>query len=76
MILVSKRNWEVHDGSKASGNDDAIVPPGRHEIERVPNPFGFEAPWLVLKGTLIGATEGFWRQWTDYSDDFQIVIEE
>ena len=67
MYLVLKRDWEALDASKPEvGDRQAVIPRGRHEIERVPNPYaakGFLAPWLVLKGTLIGGTEGFWRQW-------------
>lgn len=34
-------------------------------------------PWLVLKGTKLGAAEGFWRQWIGREyDDFEVVIEE
>ncbi len=65
MFMTLKRTWEALDGSKASKGEARviIIPAGRHEIERVPNPYGHPAPWLVLKGTLIGAAEGSWRQW-------------
>jgi hypothetical protein len=76
MVLVLKCDWEANDGT-AKGKK-AIVHAGRHEVERVPNPFGHkEAPWLVLKGTLIGATEAFWRDWgsPDWGDN-QIIVED
>jgi hypothetical protein len=61
IFLTLKRVWEVLDGSKPGTK--TTIPPGRHEFVRVKNPFGHKAPWLVLKDTLIGATEGFWRDW-------------
>jgi hypothetical protein len=37
--------------------------PGTYQVEQVPNPFipGGD-PWLVLKGSRIGAAEGYLRQ--------------
>jgi len=63
----------------ASGRDKwAIIPAGRHEIERVPNPDGkINTPWLVLKGTLIGASEPFWRSLEGREcDDREVIIQE
>lgn len=62
MFLVLKRDWEALN---ATGQKlvKAIIPAGRHEVERIPNPFGHNNSWLVLKGTLIGASEGSWREW-------------
>ncbi|MDO8594857.1 MAG: hypothetical protein Q7R93_05110 [bacterium] len=88
MHLIVKRQWEVLDGSepRTAPNRLTKIPPGRYEIERIPNPYGHEAPWLVLKGTKIGGTEGSWRQWenkpgkedTKPSDwgEFEVVIED
>jgi hypothetical protein len=76
MYLILKRAWEVNDASKPHGQRKTTIPAGRHEVEEIPNPLGFpNAPWLVLKGTLIGSTKGFWKQWKDYNDDFQVVVE-
>lgn len=78
MFLTVKRDWQVPDGSKPKGSGErAVIPAGRHEIERVPNPFGHDAPFLVLKGTLIGGTEGSWRQWEGAENgEFQVIIED
>jgi hypothetical protein len=39
-----------------------VVAAGRHEVERINNPHGKEGtPWLVLKGTMIGAAETWWK---------------
>ena len=60
MWLVLKRSWEVRDYSQKPAGP-ATIPAGRHEIERIPNPSGAQGYALVLKGTLVGAAEGFWR---------------
>lgn len=60
MRLLLKRDWEAINGE--TGNL-TIIPAGEHLVERIPNPCGFDAPWLVLTGTKIGATENSWRQW-------------
>jgi hypothetical protein len=44
---------------------EQVVPAGRYELERIPNPFGHKAPWLVRKeqnqwGNVIGMAETFW----------------
>lgn len=84
------RTWRLSDGSvpgakDANGTRHSVkveVGPGIFELERVANPRGFDAPWLVLKGTLVGMTEGAWRQWPvaddvePGSDEFHIVITE
>jgi hypothetical protein len=85
IFLTLKRTWKVLDG--ANPGNIAIMPPGRHRFVRVQNPFGHDAPWLVLKGTLIGAAEGFWRDWQNdpYNENlgkpinwgnYEVVIEE
>lgn len=61
MFMILKRDWPALDASRTTLRA-ATIPTGRHEIERVPNPLGFTAPWLVLKGTLVGGSEGSWRQ--------------
>lgn len=74
MFLITKREWKVRD---AGNYIDIIISIGRHEIEKVVNPFGYNGYWLVLKGTLIGATELSWKQWEeDHWGDFQVIIEE
>lgn len=62
MQMILKKDWHVIDATEGE-HKDTTIPAGIHEIERIPNPFGYKAPWLVLKGTKIGASEGSWRQW-------------
>jgi hypothetical protein len=56
------------------------VGPGCHEVEKVPNPFvpGGE-PWLVLRGSRIGAAERFLRELAEVTKDtangVEILIE-
>ena len=78
MYLVLKRDWDALDGDSDDRNNHVVIPIGRHEVERIENPHGYTAPWLVLKGTKIGGTEGFWRQFEDCddNDDCKVVIEE
>lgn len=59
MFIVLKKDWLVPDTSQQEKK--ATIPAGRHEIERIPNPLGYERPWLVLKGTCIGQAEAMWR---------------
>lgn len=33
-----------------------LLPPGVYTFEEIPNPYGYDAPWLVLVGTKIGAS--------------------
>jgi len=64
MKATLKRTWEMLDGSKPPAEAKVEVEPGTYELERIPNPHGHDAPWLVLKGTTTGMAEGAWRQWT------------
>ena len=92
MFMTLKRD---HGALDAAGgrNKRVTILMGRYEIERIPNPlFNNGTFWLVLKGTLVGATEGSWRQWEkgqvvdkeghpDFGKpidwgDFEVVIEE
>jgi hypothetical protein len=79
---ILKRHWKMPNGAKTSreNREEVEVAPGNYELDRVPNPFGHKAPWLVLKGTLIGMAEGAWRQWINDADtqwdDFEIIIDE
>jgi hypothetical protein len=52
--------------------------PGRHELERIRCPLGYDCDWLVLKGTTIGMAEAEWRRHEVVyrSGDMQITIEE
>jgi hypothetical protein len=85
MFATLKKDWEFIDGETGG---KVVIPPGRHEIERIPSPSGYQYDWLVLKGTKTGAAEEFWRSWTNWIksdspgssnpfwDEFEIIIEE
>ena len=62
MIAILKKTWELIDGA-SNGRAKVQAGPGEVELERIPNPYGHQADWLVLKGTRIGMAEGAWRQW-------------
>lgn len=65
MTLELRLDWEAKDASKPTGQDDTVIPAGTHEIERIRHPRGLDCNWLVLKGTLIGASEGHFRDFPD-----------
>jgi hypothetical protein len=91
MFMTLKRAWDTLDATSGEAVQTTI-PAGRHEIERIKCPVGHDCNWLVLKGTLIGGSEGSWRQWINGSDcygenhpkagqpidwkEFEVVIEE
>ena len=75
MTMTLKKEWQVADASQPS-YVPANIPAGTHEVERVPNPYGNEGDWLVLKGTKIGAKEEFWRKHSAFAwDEHQVTIE-
>lgn len=75
MKMITKRTFTVLDG--ANNGKEVPLPIGEHEIERVPNPFGHDAPWLVVKGTLIGQVEEAWRQYEgEENGDWEVTIKE
>lgn len=75
MKLTVKRNWEAYDGSNSKNR--LIISIGTHEVERIKNPLGYSGNWIVLKGTLIGASEESWRQWEgDKWDNFEVILED
>ena len=62
MNVVLPKALYLNDGnSNEWENKKILVSPGRYEIERVANPFGYAGDWLVLKGTKIGMVESWWR---------------
>lgn len=86
IFAITKTPRRLIDGSKPPSLDRFVLQPGRHKLERIPNPFGREDTWLVLKGTLIGFAEEAWHAWkngvldhqgqpTDWGD-WEIIIEE
>ncbi len=63
MQATLKRVWEMLDYSQSGNSRKVNVEPGTYELERIPNPSGYEGSWLVIKGTTIGQSEAAWRQW-------------
>ena len=45
------------------GKPKLTVPAGTYEVERIDNPCRHKGKWLVIKGTLVGAPEGYLRDW-------------
>ncbi len=76
ITAVLKRPVEMFDAAQAGCIVETVfgpqtlrhgpqrpVGPGILHLQRIENPFGHAgAPWLVLSGTRIGATEAYWRQ--------------
>ena len=67
---LSRRNGSLEWAEvRENGDSRELYPrevelqPGTYEVEQVPNPFipGGD-PWLVLRGSRIGAAEGYLRQ--------------
>lgn len=61
MKAILPRDWNMIDHSKPENEEDVKVPAGEYELERIPNPYGFDGNWLVLRGTTTGMSEGSWR---------------
>lgn len=59
MKAILRRTWIMFDGSKKYR--EVTLGSGEFELERIPCPTGHDCNWLVVKGTLIGASENFWR---------------
>ncbi len=86
MYMTFFRERLALDGSKEQGDPtrNVTIPEGRHEVERVSNPYGYQGDWFVLKGTLIGGTEESLRHWEVRPGEknlvrfegFEVVIEE
>jgi len=64
MKLLLLRNWWAINANSAYLQFTSIkIRAGIYEIERISNPlFHNGKSWLVLKGTMIGASECYWRQ--------------
>ena len=62
MTIVLKTEWPFIDGT-TDGHTKVKVGPGGFEVERISNPYGHNAAWLVLKGTKTGMAEGAMREW-------------
>ncbi len=62
-IQINRSPYNLLDGGTPSGQ--VTIEPGVYEARLVPNPHGHDAPWIVLEGTLTGASEGSLRQWVE-----------
>ncbi len=77
IFVTTRREWEVYERGDDGKPKRTLLDPGRYQLERIANPFGFDAPWFVLKGTQRGMAEGSWRQWADPGfEEFECVFEE
>lgn len=80
MFLTLSIPWQFIDADHGFPHT-RLVPPGRYEVERITNPFGYTAePWIVLKDTKIGGSESFWRwmaekQWGDFQLHLDTALE-
>jgi len=75
MQLILKRDWKVCNALDLT--DLPTISIGTHEVERIKNPLGYPGYWIVLKGTLIGASEGSWRQWEGEKwNDFEVILKD
>ncbi len=76
--MTVRREWELvdagPDGDKRKSR--RTLQPGTHDMERIKNPFGHDGCWLVLKGTRLGASEGSWRQWAGYDQEWLITFDD
>lgn len=72
FLVTLKRDWELKNGD--SGKE--VLPAGTHEMEVIPNPFGYQAHWLALVNTKVGATIRYWTSFDDPTfGDEQVIIE-
>ena len=77
--MTVKREWELIDAGDGDRKRAAehTLPPGTHNMERIRNPLGYDGCWLVLKGTRLGASEGFWRQFSSDCDaEFLVTFDD
>ncbi len=63
IYAITKEKRMLINSELGENAANHILPAGRHELERVPDPFGHSRNWLVLKGTRIGMPEGSWTRW-------------
>jgi hypothetical protein len=78
MFMCLKRAWQALD---VKGQKLIVIPAGWYEIESVPNPYRPRGRWLMVKGTLCGASELYWRQGihdaeTDQTDSEVLITDD
>lgn len=86
MLITLLREWWAIDGAMAKNDPErrTTIVPGTHEFVRIRNPYGYpgNSGWFVLKGTMIGAPEQYWKQWVIKPNDkiereeCEVVIDE
>ena len=70
--MTTRREW----GLVGPDGERGKLPPGTHEMKRV-RIHRFDCHWLVLPGTLLGASEGFWRDWAaEGYGEFRIMFDD
>lgn len=80
--VTTFREWELKDGSDPKAHSaklpTVLLPIGTHQLERIRCPTGHDCNWLVLPGTKIGMSEGYWKDWINYTgnDEFNIHMTE
>lgn len=75
MFIVLRTSWEFMSGET---RQKVNVPEGRYEVDRIPHPRKTsDCFWLVLRGTKIGVSEGYLRDFCspDYGE-LEVVIED
>ncbi len=69
-LVVIRQAYKLIDATNTDDRKYHELQPGEYQVERAANPFGHtDAPWIVLKGTKIGAAEGSIRQWCSGEND-------
>ena len=79
MKMTLRRKWTLCNIINKPEIIAISIPSGTYEIEEIPNPFGFEGNWLIIKGTQIGAPEMAIVKWAQkvfpkYQRDEEIII--
>lgn len=77
IVLTLHIPWKMVDAGSTM-LDSVTIPSGRYAAERINNPLHASGtPWLVIKGTKIGANECFFRRMDEKNfDSFRISVEE
>ena len=73
LFIVLHKEWKLNNASNPTDIREKMIPPGKHEVERIPNPLGVKgAFWLVLAGTRTGAGENFLRGFESHAGEDRI----
>ncbi len=55
------------------GSGRRLVPIGEYNAQQIPNPYDHEMPWIIISGSMIGASVASLTQW---GDDGIIVLDD